>query len=187
MVSADRDWMRGSSPLKGALLGLLVQAPGHGYDLGNRLERRLGPAWRIDVRTLYRQLEQLKNAGLAFSEGRPDPDGGRIVYRATPAAAGALSAWMADDPPLEPMRAALQAKIVVAGPEHVPTLLQALERYEERCFEMLRVYTEEAPPLGSLLGIGIFLARESALAHLEAELSWTDTARRALAAYAAGF
>lgn len=180
------DWMRGSSPLKGALLGLLAQRPGHGYDLRNRLERRLGPAWQIDLRTLYRQLEALEEAGLASSERSSSPDRARIVYTATPAAEGALVEWMGADTPLDPLRATLQAKIVVAGPAHVPILLRALEKYEEQCFAMLRAYEGDPPPLETLLGIGIFLAHEAALAHIKAELTWTDTARRAIQAFAAG-
>ena len=59
--------MRGSSPLKGALLGLVLQRPGHGYDLAQRLDRRLGPAWQITAKDLYRMLEQLERAGLVSS------------------------------------------------------------------------------------------------------------------------
>jgi DNA-binding PadR family transcriptional regulator len=185
MVGTDAAWMRGSSPLKGALLGLLVQAPGHGYDLTNRLERRLGPAAQIESRTLYRQLEALEKAGLASSDRRVEPDRNRVVYTATPAAEAALAEWIGADAPLDPLRATLQAKIVVAGREHVPLLLKALDRYEERCFAMIGAYDEDPPPLETLLGIGILLAREATLAHIQAELSWADTARTALQAFAA--
>jgi len=186
MVSADTDWMRGSSPLKGALLGLLVQKPGHGYNLTNRLERRLGAAWQIEPRGLYRQLEALEIAGLVVSNRQSEPDVKRRVYTSTPAAEGALAEWMAADAPLDPMRATLQAKIAVAGAEHVPMLLEALDRYEEQCFAMLNSCKDEQPPLDTLLAIGIFLARDAALAHLQAELGWADTARRALQAFVAG-
>ncbi len=186
MVSVNTDWMKGSSPLKGALLGLLVQKPGHGYDLSNRLERRLGAAWQVDQRTLYRQLDALEKAGLASSDRRSCQDRDRRVYTATLSAVEALALWMGADTPLDPMRDTLQAKIVVAGLEHVPVLLDALDRYEERCFAMLRTYQGDAPGLQTLLGVGILLAREAALAHLHADLLWADTARRALQAFAAG-
>ncbi len=40
--------MRGpSTPLRGALLGLLLERPGHGGDLAHRLVGRLGETWRI--------------------------------------------------------------------------------------------------------------------------------------------
>jgi DNA-binding PadR family transcriptional regulator len=180
MANVETDWMRGSSPLKGALLGLLVQEPGHCYSLGNRLERRLGPAWKIDRRSLYRKLVGLENAGLASSDRRTDGDRNRIVYTATATATEALAEWMDTETPLEPRRVALQAKIVVARPEDVPRLLRALDSYERECFAMLGAYEDDSPQLGSLFGIGLFLARESALVHLRAELVWTDTARRAI-------
>ena len=65
--AGNRDWMRGSSPLKGALLGLVLQRPGHGYDLANRLDRRLGPAWQITAKNIKRMIEQLNRAGLNSS------------------------------------------------------------------------------------------------------------------------
>ncbi len=53
MASANPEktrWMRGpSTPLRGALLGLLLERPGHGGDLANRLAARLGETWRVDT------------------------------------------------------------------------------------------------------------------------------------------
>ena len=57
--------MRGpSTPLRGALLGLLLERPGHGGDLANRLAARLGETWRVDTNDVYRLLEQLGEDGV---------------------------------------------------------------------------------------------------------------------------
>src|SRR5206468_10808838 len=65
-------WMRGpSTPLRGALLGLLLERPGHGGDLANRLATRLGETWRVDTNDVYRLLEQLERTGLAASRVEP--------------------------------------------------------------------------------------------------------------------
>ena len=71
MAVDGTSWMRGSSPLKGALLGLLLQHPGHGYDLALRLHRRLGPAWQIEAKGLYPMLAQLERG----DERPSDPHG----------------------------------------------------------------------------------------------------------------
>ena len=47
----------GSAPLRGALLGLLLERPGHGGELANRLVTRLGDTWRIDSNDVYRLLD----------------------------------------------------------------------------------------------------------------------------------
>ena len=87
----DRAWMRGSSPLKGAILGLVLERPGHGYDLGARLRARLGPSWAIDPKRLYRMLDQLERASLISGAVESDPDNPRLqrtVYSATELAPG---------------------------------------------------------------------------------------------------
>ena len=81
--------MRGpSTPLRGALLGLLLERPGHGGDLANRLAARLGETWRVDTNDVYRLLEQLENTGLAVSRDEPKRSNHRrthLVYHPTEA------------------------------------------------------------------------------------------------------
>jgi DNA-binding PadR family transcriptional regulator len=51
-------WMRGSSTsLRGGLLALVLERPGHGYELANRLADRLGDSWLIVRKDIYRLLE----------------------------------------------------------------------------------------------------------------------------------
>src|SRR5438445_1653326 len=82
-----RGWMRGASaPLRGALLGLALERPGHGGELANRLVARLGATWRIDTNDVYRLLDQLVADGLL--EAHEEPRRGnqrrtRMVYRPT--------------------------------------------------------------------------------------------------------
>ena len=79
--------MRGpSTPLRGALLGLLLERPGHGGDLANRLSARLGETWRVDTNDVYRLLEQLEKTGLAISRAEPKRNNHRrthLVYHPT--------------------------------------------------------------------------------------------------------
>lgn len=179
--------MRGSSPLKGALLGLLLQRPGHGYDLANRLNRRLGPAWQIEAKGLYPMLQQLERAGLVSPQAIAcnGPTGRRIVYHPTTRAAGALTEWMAASAAAEPLRAELQAKLAVARGEDVPRLLVALDGYAQERRALLSASTEEFPRPRSWAALAMTLTRAAALTRLRAELDWAVLARRAIAEFAA--
>jgi DNA-binding PadR family transcriptional regulator len=187
MATGDVGWMRGSSPLKGALLGLLLQHPGHGYDLANRLNRRLGPAWRIETKSLYPMLQQLERAALVSSKrvAGSGPTGQRLVYSPTEQAQGALTEWMAAGAPAEPQRGELQAKLAVARDEDVPRLLAALDCYERNCLVLLHASSEEFPKARSWLALAMSLSRAAALTRLRGELEWIALARREIAAFAA--
>jgi DNA-binding PadR family transcriptional regulator len=186
MVDADTAWMRGSSPLKGALLGLLVQHPGHGYDLALRLHRRLGPAWQIEAKGLYPMLQQLERAGLVSSEkvACQGPTRGRVIYSPTERAQQALTAWMTGGRSTEPLRVELHAKLAVARREDVPLLLNALDGYEQDCTALLSASAERFPQAGSLTALAMNLTRAAALMRLRSELEWVALARREIAGFA---
>jgi DNA-binding PadR family transcriptional regulator len=187
MAATETSWMRGSSPLKGALLGLILERPGHGYDLANRLDRRLGPAWRIDGKRLYPMLGQLEKAGLVSSEviSTDGPTVPRVVYSPTERANDALTDWMETNVPKEPMRVELHARIAVARAEDAPRLLAALDQYERQCFALLRASETELPQVRSWVGVAMHLARRSALGQLQAELTWIGHARGMITEFAA--
>jgi DNA-binding PadR family transcriptional regulator len=125
--------MRGAStPLRGALLGLLLERPGHGGDLAARLVARLGPTWRIDTNDVYRLLEKLVEEGLACAseEKPPKHRHTRVVFSSTEETPKAVALWMETLLPREPVRLGLQAKLSVAREEDRPRLLAALKEYE---------------------------------------------------------
>lgn len=186
MKASDTSWMRGSSPLKGALLGLLVQHPGHGYDLALRLHRRLGPAWQIEAKGLYPMLQQLERAGLVSSEkvACKGPTRGRVMYSPTEHAPQALTEWMRAGRSTEPLRVELHAKLAVARREDVPLLLRALDGYEQDCVKLLSASAERFPQAGSLTALAMNLTRSSALMRLRTELEWIALARREIGAFA---
>jgi DNA-binding PadR family transcriptional regulator len=177
-VSADPSSARRLSPLSGALLGMLVQGPGYGYDLANRLERQLGPSWNINRRTMYRMLGSLEKQRLVSSDRSNQSNPDRIMYSATPTAEATLTEWMATVAPLEPVRTELQAKMVVARREDLPGLLDALNEYERQLFELQQAIEVDLPPQRSLRAGMMYLVRETALGHIAAELQGVDRARK---------
>ncbi len=186
-VPGDRTWMRGSSPLKGAILGLVLERPGHGYDLGARLRARLGPSWAIDPKRLYRMLDQLERAGLISGEVEIDPENPRqqrTVYSATELAPEALRMWLETLAPREPTRVEIQAKVAAAREQDAPQLRQALRQYERECMELLKG-SEVALPERSWMGLVMDIVREASVAQLNAEVRWAQRARQRIDEYAA--
>jgi DNA-binding PadR family transcriptional regulator len=181
----------GGSPLRGALLALLVsegEQPLGGYRLGTLVERRLGPAWRVTRQSVYGTLDRLEEDGLICSsvkEATGRVGEGQRVYSATERAEAAVAAWMETPVSKEPMRAELQAKIAMSSPRHAPQLLRALDDYERDCFAMLRKTQEAEVPMSSWGGLAMNLTRMAVDESLQAELRWIVMARRWIAEFVA--
>jgi DNA-binding PadR family transcriptional regulator len=169
--------------LKHAVLALVVERRGYGYDLAHRLEERVGPAWRLNPSAVYPAIDQLERAGLIAGavRERGTRRTTRVVYSATRAGAEALDDWLrtADGAP-EPVRSDLHLRIAFARPEHREGLLAQLAAQEGACATMLGRYergTGELVP--ELVAAGV-------RARLRAELDWLRDARAAIAAGALG-
>ena len=50
--------------MKYAVLGLLVQRRGYGYDLVQRFEEQVGSAWQLNAGAIYVALDKLEQEGL---------------------------------------------------------------------------------------------------------------------------
>jgi DNA-binding PadR family transcriptional regulator len=179
-----RKWMRGAStPLRGALLGLLLERPGHGGDLANRLAARLGESWRVDTNDVYRLLEQLERTGLARSRAEPKRSNIRrthLVYHPTEETPDALSTWMETLMPREPVRLGLQAKLSVARPEDAPRLMGALRAYEQECLALAHMVGPRNLPVQSWQALCAECTREAAYVHLKTEIEWAARTRTRL-------
>ncbi|HEY5173290.1 MAG TPA: PadR family transcriptional regulator [Acidimicrobiia bacterium] len=65
--------------IRTALLAILAEEPGHGYDVIQRLEEKTSGAWRPSPGSVYPSLQLLEDEGLAHS-GEHD---GKRVYEVT--------------------------------------------------------------------------------------------------------
>lgn len=175
-------WMRGpSTPLRGALLGLLLERPGHGGDLANRLAARLGQTWRVDTNDVYRLLEQLEKTGLAVSRDEPKRNNNRrthLVYYPTEASSEALSTWMETLLPREPVRLGLQAKLAVARPEDAPRLLAALRAYEHECLVLAHMVSPSDGAARSWTALCLDCTRDAVYGQLQVEMDWAARTRQ---------
>jgi len=88
MASVRADLLRGH--LDGLLLAVLADAPGHGYELSQRLTQRSGGELGVQEGSLYPALHRLERAGLVESSWSADGGRRRRVYRLTPAGRRAM-------------------------------------------------------------------------------------------------
>lgn len=128
--------------MKYAVLGLLIERRGYGYELANRLHERLGPGFRAAFGAVYVSLDQLAKDELVAEAKRVRV--GRqvkVYYAATPAGVERFSHWMCQPPAREPLRGELYLKLAVAQGAHLPALQRELERLERECVHELREQT----------------------------------------------
>jgi DNA-binding PadR family transcriptional regulator len=169
-------------PLKHAVLALIVERRGYGYELVQRLQERVGPAWRLNPSAAYPALDQLERAGLVTSAARP---GGtrrspRIVYAPTPAGRATLEAWLgASTAQPEPVRADLHLRIAFGQAEHRAALARQLEAHARACTELLALYPR--PRGNTFHAAGAALVDDAVVTRLHAELAWLAHARAAIA------
>ena len=81
--SVRGDLLRGH--LDGLLLAVLADAPGHGYELGERLTQRSGGALGVPEGSLYPALHRLERGALVESSWSTREGRRRRIYRLTPA------------------------------------------------------------------------------------------------------
>ena len=183
-----REWLRGgSASMRGVLLGLVLERPGHGGDLANRMCMRLGETWRVDTNDAYRLLEQLERDELMVSREEPRKNNGRrkmIIYHPTPQTSHALTLWMETLLPREPVRFGLHAKLSVARPEDASRLMIALRDYEQKCLALAQLVTPNGSAQRSWGALYMDCTREAVYTQLRAEIDWAAATRDRIAEYA---
>jgi DNA-binding PadR family transcriptional regulator len=123
------------------VLGLLVERPGYGYDLQQRIEARLG-FLGLSESAVYKILERLESEGWIEEAGqrrlgatrRGAP---RVMYRATSLGRERFKAWMSAPSARTVLRDELQAKLTVAEPHDLPELLSVAEAQAQACLTEL--------------------------------------------------
>lgn len=186
--AADRKWMKGS-PLRGALLALLLEQeePTHAWLLATLLERRLGPASKVEKEAICKMLPGLGQAGLVDCD-LPGNEAGSwrrpCLWRTSDLTERAVEEWMAAPVAYAVARTDLQVKIAVSRPSDAPVLLAALDVFEMQCIEQLAACedTDDAP-LARWTGLALNSAGAWAEEHLKADLTWIMSTRGSIREY----
>lgn len=173
----------GKLSTKHVVLGLVVERPGYGYGLQQRMSERLG-FLDLAESAVYKTLMRLEEDGLVKEASRgpvgPVRRGGqRILYRATEQGVDEFRNWMASPSDRGVLRDELQTKLALSNPGDLPQLLKAAEDQSRACLADLEALrresvglagTKRAPwPLAAQMMVDDFKAR-----WLEAMVAWLD-------------
>ncbi len=165
------------------LLGLLTPRALHGYELKRAHDQRLPGAKPLAFGQVYSTLNRLVRDGLAFEAGHERAGGpDRTAYAVTDRGREALTEWLtAVEPPAPHLSNVLLAKVVIA-------LLVADETTArrhlaaQRAAHLARMRELTAAKTVPGAAIADVLAADLAIAHLDADLRWMQTALDRVAA-----
>lgn len=103
----------GGMSLRHAVLGMLADEPGSGYDLLKRFERAMANVWPATQSQLYGELGKLEAAGMirVHAEGPR----GRKEYEITDAGLAELRHWLVEVDPGGPPRSAGLLRVYFLG------------------------------------------------------------------------
>jgi DNA-binding PadR family transcriptional regulator len=183
--------------VKYAVLGLLAQRRGYGYDLVQRFEEQVGPAWQLNAGAIYVALDKLEQEGLV----RPVTSGDgsapvrrrrtargapRVIYEATPEGLERFEDWMATRSSMSPLREELHLKLALSHPRNLPRLIELTYEQEQACLERLEQHAGGGAS-DELLGgeqswstIASVMVRDAEVAHLQATVEWLRRIRTAM-------
>lgn len=166
--------------VKHAVLGLLAERRGYGYDLAQRFQERIGPGWQLNPSAIYPALDQLERAGhvTATTQRGGTHRSPRVVYAATSSGAQLLDAWLHTTVAApEPVRCELHLKVAFAAAEHGAALASQVLAREQATAELLAHISQASATLDHarlLIDAGV-------AGRLRADLDWLCRARAALA------
>jgi DNA-binding PadR family transcriptional regulator len=175
-----------------AVLGLVIEKPSHGYEIGQRFEGRFGGFLSAGRSSIYAALGSLMEAGLIEKMSGRSTTGVRqgakagAPYRATAAGARAYREWLAERVRDDPQRVEMLGRMTLAGVRSVEAALDFIGRYEE---QLVREARELARPNGGELtsssgisGVVERLLIEERRRMIDAQLAWITYARAELRA-----
>jgi DNA-binding PadR family transcriptional regulator len=171
---------------KHALLGLLLHRSAYPYELADRLQQRLGPAWDVNSGQLYQTISRLEQDGLIerVDDTKRGRDG-RHVFAITGDGVDEFERWFDGvTGGVRLSRRPLLVKITLAGPERLEHALQEIDSYERACTTQVQelarrhetIAVDRAPVRADHVLLRLNLSAD--ILQLEAELSWAVQARK---------
>jgi DNA-binding PadR family transcriptional regulator len=179
-----RDLTAMRSPVAWALLGLVIERRGYGYELVKRFEREYGDVLPIKSDWhIYRAIDALKTRGLIEEvPGIPPPvtDGGRQPkphYRGTDEGIRRYTDWLVSH--FGPRRRQMQlfARQLAVLARMPDVALDVIDRYERACLAESNLSMPDTRKRDVSLRLAERLAAEESRLFLAAALPWLHYAR----------
>jgi DNA-binding PadR family transcriptional regulator len=126
-----------------AVLGLVIQRPGYGYQLEQRVKERFGSAQFV-ASSIYKALGRLEKDSLIRVAGGNEQieladaeRQRRIKYEATPEGTAYFREWLRASSSVPLVREELQLRIAFCEPHELPRLIEIIHGEEQVCLGML--------------------------------------------------
>lgn len=176
---------------KHAVLGLVIERPGHGYDLARRLRERFGSSGFAPT-GVYSALDQLSAESLvratgSLAGGTAERAAPRTIYEATDRGRERFDRWIRSNTSLAHVRDELNMKFVLSRPQDVPALIEQASAQERDCMarleELKRLAGRGARRSGALPWpeVAELLVRDAEFRQLQARIEWLQRARTIMA------
>jgi DNA-binding PadR family transcriptional regulator len=175
------------SPIHWAVLGLIIERPSYGYELGQRFERAFGGALHLSSASyIYKAIEVLEDRGLIEAiAGRGGGRQPKLRYRATPAGVDAYKDQLISEAGEDRRRSRLFARKLAVFVRDPEVALDLIAGYREAC---LREAVRPSQPssveseLDPATRLAARLEEEETRVAIDAKLSWLDYATSELEA-----
>lgn len=162
-----------------AVLSVVIERPGHGYDIGMRFVSRYRPLYRTTVQNVYTNLRRLEAAGFIEPIDPDDHQPSRQVrketFRATGDGARNFRGWLRSPIPSETAHRELFVRLRALRPDDYRSMLRLLDQYETAVLGSIGFICAAEPPT-----VVDDLAREDLEASIESALRWSAGAREKL-------
>jgi len=168
-----------------AVLSVVIERPGHGYDIGTRFVSRYEGLYRTSVQNVYANINRLRARGFIEPidiEGEEPPvtrgQAPKATFRATGTGARTFRTWMAG--PISPAAARRELftrmrALHVLRPNDYHGMLALLDRYQDAVLRSIGFVGR-----GPAVTVVDELAREDHEATIEGQLRFCDAARETL-------
>jgi len=174
---------------KHVVLGLLLERPGYGYDLQQRMDERFS-FLQLSETAIYRLLDSLQRDGYIEESGRKVIGGTRrgsprVTYAPTDAGTTEFQQWMAQPCATTAVREALHAKLILSDPVDLPQLVEQVMHQERETLAELATF-QQPPASGSASGevpwgtVAAMLVNDAHARRLQATISWLQQVRTVL-------
>lgn len=170
------------SPIHWAVLGLIIERPGYGYDLAQRFERAFGGMLYLSSPSyIYKAIEVLEDRGLIEAiTGRGGERQPKLRYRATLAGVEAYKAQLISEAGEDRRRSRLFARKLAVFVREPEVALELIARYRDACLK-----DAVRSPLSAsgaennrdaAARLATRLEREETRVGIDAKLAWLDYA-----------
>jgi DNA-binding PadR family transcriptional regulator len=174
-----------------AVLGLVIEKPSHGYEIGQRFEGRFGSFLNARRSSIYAALRSLMDAGLIEKMSSRSTTGVRrgakagASYRATALGARAFRGLLVERIRNDPQRVEMLGRMMTAGVHSVEAASDFIDRYEQQCVDDAKQLAPRSHGEQSGQGLASLMGRllvEERRRMIGAQLDWLAYARAELRA-----